>query len=371
MRDAAPLKIAFLIVDLEIGGAQRVLERLVGSLDRRRFHPIVISLLPEGPLVHPIVQKGIRVVCLRMRGAWDLAAFAQLYEILRDFRPDVLHTFLFHANVVGRICGRLAAVPHIVSAVHTLEGRFYHFPLERLTWRLSDRVLFVSKAVARWAAAHAGIHGPATGVVYNGVDETVAVKPGLKTEFRLRPSRLVVTAARLTAGKGVKTFLRAAQLLAPRYPDVKFAVIGGGELDGPLREIARQLGIEERVHFAGWRDDVTRALAGCDVFVSASRLGEGLPNVILEAMIAGVPVVATDVGGTREAVVDGETGLIVPRRDPPALAKGIASLLDDPGRAHAMGERGRERAREHFSVGAMVERMQRIYDELSRKSRFV
>lgn len=364
MQNAAaprPVKLAFLIVDLEIGGAQKVLERLVAHLDRRRFHPVVVSLKAEGPLVHSIVQRGVRVICLRMRGFADVGAMARLYEILRDFRPDVLQTYLFHANLVGRIVGRLAGVRRIVSAVHTKEGRRYHFPVERLTWRLSDRVLFVSHAVAAYAARRAGIRGQ---VVYNGVPEPVTEKPGFKTEFGLGRTRVVATAARLTAGKGVKTFLRAVRLLGERYPDVRFAIIGGGELEGPLREIARQLGIEEQVHFAGWRDDVTRALKGCEVFVNASRLGEGMPNTILEAMIAGVPVVATDTGGTREAVVDGETGILVPRRTAEALAGAIASLLSDPVRAQEMGRRGRERARELFSVEGMVERMQRLYLEL-------
>ena len=362
-----PIRVAYLIVDLEIGGAQRVLERLVTHLDAKRFHAIVVSLKAEGPLVHAFVQKGVRVVCLRMRGPRDALSLLGLVEILRDFRPHVLHTFMFHANVVGRVCGRVAGVPHIITSIHGMETRFYHLPLERLTWRFSDRVLFVADAIRRWAARAAGIQGAGTDVVYNGVPEPIATRPGIRTELGIQRARVVATAGRLVPRKGMRTFLQTAAILAPKFPDVTFVVLGGGELDGVLRELSRQLGIESRVHFAGWRDDVTRALVGAEAFVYASRYGEGLPTVVVEAMMAGVPVVATDVAGTREAVVDGETGILLGTRTPQTVADAVASLLSDPARARAMGEKGRERARERFSVEAMVDTMTRLYESFARR----
>jgi glycosyltransferase involved in cell wall biosynthesis len=178
----------------------------------------------------------------------------------------------------------------------------------------------------------------------------------------------VATAARLSAGKGVKTFLRAAAIVAGRHPTASFVVLGGGELEGPLQALARDLGIAERVVFAGWRDDVTRSLRGCEVFVHASRLGEGLPNAVLEAMMAGLPVVATDVGGTREAVVEGETGFLVGARDVPALAERVSRLLEDPELARRLGARGLEVAREKFSIEAMVARTEALYRSVLRGS---
>ncbi len=366
MLDATPkpIRVAYLIVDLEIGGAQRVLERLVTHIDRTRFHPIVISLRATGPIVHELARHGIRVVSLGMRSMFDIPAALELNEILRDFKPHILHTHLFHANVIGAIAGRIARVPHIVTTVHALEAKFYHRPLERHTWRLCDRVVFVAEAIGRHARMTAGMEGRRCSVIYNGVPEPVVAKPGVKTELRLAESRIVATATRLIPRKGAQVFIRMAKLLAPRFPDVRFVIIGGGELDGALRSLTRDLGIESVVHFAGWRDDVTRSLIGADVFVFASKYGEGLPTVVVEAMMAGVPVVATDIAGTREAIVDGETGILLKSRDDQVVADAVASLLLDSAKARSMGQKGRERAREVFSLAAMVERHEELYAKL-------
>lgn len=359
-----PVRIAFLIVNLEFGGAQRVVERLVLGLDRRRYHPIVVSLQLQGPIGHEIARRGVRVISLGMRRHWDVGAAMDLYRILRGFAPDILQTFLFHANVLGRVVGAFAGVPRIVSSIHTLEGKPYHLPLERLTWGLSQRVVFVSRTAAAHADRRGGIRGPKTLVIPNGATEPVAGRPGLREELGLRAGPLVVAAGRFVPGKGLRTFLRAAELVAGEFPDARFVCLGGGPLEVELRSMARMMGIEGRVFFPGWRDDVPTALRGCDLFVHPSRLGEGLPNAVIEAMMAGLPVVATEAGGTAEAVVDGETGLLVRTRTPQQLAQAMRTLLSAPRRAVRMGERGRERARGHFGLGRMVERFDGLYRDM-------
>ena len=358
------IRILYLITDLEIGGTERVLERLVGSLDRKRFDPVVVTLKRDGPIGHALVARGVRVVNLQLRSEFDLSIVPRLYAILRRERPDILHAFLFHANVAGRTIGRLAGVRRIVSSIRTLEGKWYHFPLERLTWRLGHGVVCASEAVREFAKRRAGI--AESTVILGGVPEGVATRA--TGGFRRNAGPVVATAARLSPGKGVKTFLRAARIVAASRADAHFVVLGGGELEGPLQAMSRELGIAERVTFAGWRDDVTRALAGCAVFVHASRLREGLPHAVLEAMLAGVPVVATDVGGTREAVAEGETGFLVPVRGVEAIAERVGRLLADPEMAKRMGDRGREIARERFSIQAMVAGTEALYRSILRGS---
>jgi len=354
------IRILYLITDLEIGGTERALERLVLALDRRQFEPVVVTLKGDGPIGRTLASRGIDVVNLKLRSELNLGVVPRLYALLRARRPQVLHTFLFHANVIGRVVGRLARVPRVLSSIRTMEGRFYHFPLERLSWLFArDRVVCVSKATADFVRRRAGI--AVAHVAYNGVPEPVTAQPGVQTELRLRGKEMIATAARLAEGKGVKTLLRAAPLIAARRPAAAFVIIGGGELEGALMTLAKELGVADRVHFVGWRDDVSRAVKGASVFVHASRLGEGMPNAVLEAMMAGLPVVATDVGGTREAVVEGETGYLVPVRDPAAVADRVVRLLSDPERARAMGAMGLARAREIFSVEAMVARYEQLY----------
>lgn len=354
------MRIFYLITDLEIGGTERVLERLVSHLDRKAFDPVVVTLKGDGPIGHALAARGVRVVNLKLRHEADVTALPRLVALLRRERPAILHAFLFHANVIGRVAGRIARVPRILTSVRTLEGRFYHFPLERLTWLASrDEVVCASEAVRDFVARRAGIRGAI--VAYNGVPEPVTGKPGIETDFRMKGQSIVATAARLADGKGVKTFLKAAALLAPAHPTAQFVVIGGGELEGALQVLAKDLGVGDRVRFVGWRDDVSRDLKGCRVFIHASRLGEGMPNAVLEAMIAGVPVVATDVGGTREAVVEGETGFLVPVRRPDLVAERVGRLLNDDALAKRMGAAGLDRARERFSIEAMVARYETIY----------
>ena len=354
------IRILYLITDLEVGGTERALERLVLALDRRQFEPVVVALKGDGPIGRTLASHGIDVVSLKLRTELSLGAVPRLYSLVRSRRPHVLHAFLFHANVLGRLVGRLAGVPRVFSSIRTMEGKFYHFPLERLSWLFArDRVVCVSRATSEFVRRRAGI--PAAAVVYNGVPEPVTTHPGLQTELRLRGREMIATSARLAEGKGVKTLLRAAPLIAAKRPDASFVVIGGGELEGALMTLTKQLGVADRTHFVGWRDDVARALKGASVFVHASRLGEGMPNAVLEAMMAGLPVVATDVGGTREAVIDGETGFLVPVRDPAAVADRVVRLLGDPELAKAMGAKGLARARELFSIEAMVARYEQLY----------
>ncbi|MBI2898909.1 MAG: glycosyltransferase [Planctomycetes bacterium] len=335
------MRIACLITDLEIGGTERVLERLVTNLSPG-FEPLVISMMGEGPIAERLRPR-VPVVELKMRGKLDASVMPKAAATLREFRPDVLHTFLFHANVLGRIVGSLAPVPKTVCSLRTLEGKAYHAPVQRFTWRGFDRVVCASRAVAEHARRRMGIRGAR--VIHNGVP-LPSNRGGIKEELGLAP--LVATSVRMAKGKGAREFVG----LAARIPEAHFVLIGGGAEEADLRRIAGP-----NVRFAGWRDDAAALLVDADVFVHASRLGEGFPNAVAEAMAAGCAVVATDAGGTREVV--GDAGVVTDDLEP-----AVRALLADGARRRALGRAARDRAERFFSIAAMVRAYEDLYREM-------
>jgi glycosyltransferase involved in cell wall biosynthesis len=324
------LRVAFLIVDLDHGGAQRLLTWIAPRLRSRGIEVEIISLKDKHSLA-PVRTLG-------MRGSWDLRAIPRLLRILREFRPHVLHTHLFHANVLGRLCGRLAGVPHIRSTLHTLEGPPWHRALDRLTAPLADSHEFVSDAVAR----HIGRRGE---VVRYGAPRGEPSKP-VDPPF-------VVTASRLVPGKGIDDLILALPAQA------SLRVLGDGPNLNLLKEVAQAL--RRHVEFAGWTDDVAGAMRGATIAAFPSQLGEGSPVAVVEAMMAGIPVVATDVGGTRELIEDGVTGWLVPPGRLEALAGCLYRVLNDPAAARVVADRGRAVARERFDIERTVECLERVY----------
>jgi glycosyltransferase involved in cell wall biosynthesis len=335
------VRIAYLIIDLEIGGTERVLERLVTNLSPG-YEPLVISMLEEGPIGERLRGR-VPVRALRMRGKLDVSVVPKAAAVLREFRPDVLHTFLFHANVLGRLLKTLSPETKTVCSLRTLEGGPWHSAIQRLTGRGFDAVVCASEAVAAHARKRMGFRDPR--VIYNGVPVPER-KAALKAE--LGASLLVATACRFAKGKGAREFVD----LAARFPEATFALVGGGEEEAALRKRAGP-----NVRFAGWREDVAASLADADLFVHASSLGEGFPNAVAEAMAAGCAVVATDAGGTREVV--GDAGVVTGDLEP-----AVRRLLADPGERARLGRAARARAEERFSIPAMARAHEALYSSL-------
>jgi glycosyltransferase involved in cell wall biosynthesis len=356
-----------LITELDSGGAQMALLRYLTHHDRSRYRPMVVCLYNGDRVVAQQIRAlGIEVVDVGLTRPYRLDALWRLYRLLRRKRPLILHCWMFHANLIGRVIGRLARVPVIITARRNVEiGGPWRERAKRLTRRLDDAVIAVCELARQVEIEHTGAAPDKVVTIYNGIDpfpavpsETVAQ---LRHDFGLPPDApVVICVSRLHPQKGHDDLLRAWQHVMAVQLDVHLLIVGDGERRSELEGLATK---QPHIHFTGQRHDVIHLLALSNLLVLPS-LWEGLPNVVLEAMAAGLPVVATAVGGTPELVIDGESGLLVPPRDPAALAEAIVTLLTDPDLAQRLGENGRLRVSNQFTIQQIVQQTEGLYQRL-------
>jgi len=362
------IKMLFLITELNIGGAEMVVLETAARLNKDKFSASVCSLLPDGQLTEALREQGIKTFSLNVREKFDLRGLFRLVRLLRRERIDILHTHLFHANQLGRIAGRIAGVPVIISHQHGVERNRSKVRslLDRLTSRYADVVISTCEVVKETLIKRDKISPGKIRIVYNGVAipnvnvESSSVRRDLGIAL---DAPVIGVVANLRPMKGYDTFLKAARMILDEVENARFLIVGGGPLEDKLKAFASKLGIWPQTIFTGFRDDVPNLLATMDVFVLPS-LWEGVPMALLEAMAMAKPVVATEVGGIPEIVIDGVTGLLVPPRDPDALAEAIIALLQDRERAEAMGRTGQERVERYFTVERMVQKTEALYEEL-------
>ena len=357
-------RILYVITELDVGGAEKALYELATRLSRAAYEPEVACLSGRGPLGADLRERGIPVHFLDARGAWDVRALWRLRRLVK--RAEIVHSFLYHANMAARLAAVGTGVAAVVCSARVAErSRPGRRRLECLTQRLVDAEVCVSAGV-RDFMAQGGFPKHKLAVIPNGVDAArfAGRDAAFKARLNLRPDApLVATIGRLHEQKGMEHFVRAAASVHHSRPDCHFIIVGAGPLEAALRAAAKRLHLEGALTFLGQCDDIPALLKATDVFVLAS-LWEGMPNVVLEAMAAGVPVVATRVEGTVDLIEQGETGLLVMPRDVPGLASAIQRLLDEPALAQRLGHAAQERVRVQFPLEAMVRRHEELYAEL-------
>jgi len=377
--NSRPLKVVYVIDDLGLGGAQRQLVLLVTALPRTRFDIEVISLSADkAAYASAIREAGIPLTMIPHAGAWSWRTFFRVWSRMRRVRPDIVHTWLFTADLYGRLSAWLARVPVIMSAVRSVEPwkAKHYVAVDRLLRHVTDAFTVNARAIGDVLTARERINPKKLRVIYNGVDlekftlngreeggRKKEEKPGLPSSlFFLSSSQspLVGIIGRLGPEKDQATFVRAAALVLQQVPAARFLIVGNGPLKGELRRLARRLGVGAQVHFLEGQSDIAPVFAALDLVVISSRY-EGCCNVILEGMAMGKPVIATAVGGNPELVVPGHTGLLVPAQDSHAMANAIVRLVRSPHEARAMGLAGRQRIEEQFSLRRMIEEHEQLY----------
>ncbi len=366
-----PRTVVHIIDNLGTGGAQRQLVELVTRLPCDRWRPIVIALSTEHvQAVDELRAAGVEVHLLHQHGKLDLPCLASLTRLIRQLRPSIVHTWLFTADCYGRLAAYANRVPVTVCGIrNTVDDMPRHHRLaNRWLTRWTSCVTINTEAIRPGLVREGGVPERKIHTIYNGIavdDSTAVQRNGFdRSAWQLPTDALVVAmVARLSPQKDHRTFLAAAAHVAKEVPNAHFLVIGDGPLRSDLERWIAEHDLTERVRLLGERHDVRQLWHAIDLAVLATHY-EGCSNVILEAMAEGVPVVATDVGGNRELILEGQTGLLVPPRSPQALAEAMRVLLQDAERRRGMGQRGRARIARNFSIETTVQRTAALYQQL-------
>lgn len=367
--------IAFVITDLEPGGAEKALVELAIRIDRKRFTPLVCSLqpLPADPirsLAPRLMDAGIEVHSLDLHSSWQAwQGVSRLARWLRGRSPALVQTFLFHANMAGRFAARRAGVQHVVAGIRVAEhARPYRLWAEHWTDRLVEHHVCVSDAVAQFSQLRGGLPREKISIIPNGIDVSRydrAVPADLQ-QFGIPAGQKAVTmVGRLDRQKGLIPFLENAHRWLHRLPNHDLLLVGFGPLRQSLEKICVSTGIAQRVHFAGWRTDVPGILRASSALVLPS-LWEGMPNVVLEAMAAGIPVVANDVEGVRELLGDDHSDVQIASTASVSFSieEKLVALLGNPDLAAICGAENRRRAAEKFDIALMVRSYEELYARL-------
>lgn len=358
--------ILFLSTSSGPGGAERVISSLAASLDPKRYRAILCLFRP-GWIQDRSEARGVRTQVIPTKGMADWRWAHQFRQLLQEERVDLIHAHEFDANVQGTFVAALMGIP-LVATVHG--KNYFHEKLRRrLAYRWVSRyatMVAVSENLKSFIVDRVGIAPNRIKVLYNGVDAVPQVRHAdvtvCKQELGMAEQDQVVgVVGNLYPVKGHQYLIDAIPTVLQACPSTSFVFAGRGQLESALKERVRRLGLEPRVHFLGLRQDIPRILAMLNVFVLPS-LSEGLSMAILEAMSAGKPVVATDVGGNPELVHDGETGFLVPPHNSQALASKLITVLTDNTLAAQFSARGKLRADGAFSLATMVQRYEALYE---------
>lgn len=330
----------------------------------------VVGLLEHGWLDRKLKQAGLETVILQQHTRYDLLCLRTLCNIVRRYNIDLIHSHEFMMNVYGTAAAVLSRIP-VITTVH---GKNYYWekPRRRVAYRLTShlsRMVTVCDDLKRFLGQHLGISDRRITTIYNGIDlnqysrspSPVSVS-AVKQALLIPPhSPIIGTVGMLVPAKDHSTLLKAARHVIQHKPDAIFLLVGDGQLGAPLKAEAHRLGIVNNLRFAGFTDHVTELLHITDVYVCSSR-SEGLSLSILEAMAAGKPIVATNVGGNAELIVDEVTGFLVPSNEPERMAEKLILLLRDRTLARQLGASGQQRVYEKFSLERMVHSYRRLYE---------
>jgi len=358
-----PTLVVHVVEGLGLGGLERVVLTLAKSASPG-YRVEVLALARGGGVAEELKAAGIRVSCLRLPNYYP-GSVLRAARALVGIQPDIVHTHGHFAGVAGRLAARLVGLRGLVHHLHTadptLEKR--HLRLERLLARVTRRVLCCSLAVAEHARRDLGLPDGIVEVVPNGIETAPQVS---REEARRRlgdPREPVVgCVGSLAPHKGQAVLLRAFAALDARDRAGTLVLVGDGAERAALEGLADLLGVRGQVLFLGQRPDVRSFLAGFDLLVAPSIGREGLGVAVLEGMDAGLPVVASRVGGLPEALEDGRTGILVPEGDPAALSAAMTAVLSRPDRGAALGAEGKRAVEERFRAAAMVRRIETIYE---------
>jgi glycosyltransferase involved in cell wall biosynthesis len=367
------IRLLHITVGLGWGGAERLMAETVSRLDGARFDTQILALKAQGPVGELLAARGLRVTTLAGSGPWDPRVLLGAARFFKRHAFDIVHAHLFWAHVLS---GALKKSEKVVWHFHDTGEwmSLWHRALERSFISRSDGAIAISRAVADGLIRrHPSLDGRVFILPNAAPPRHVHMEKKAELKKRLfgfdGNAPVVGFVGRLDEGaKGLNILLKAAEIVVAWMPNFRLVLIGDGPARAKLERTALLAGLRGRTSFLGGRADVEECYGAFDVLVLPS-LREGFGIVLLEAMAAALPVVASRIGGIPEVVVDGETGILVPPADAEALARALHSLLADPERAEIFGQKGRERAREFFDFDDYIKRLERFYVDTAGRGR--
>ena len=392
LKGQSKIQVLHIITRLIKGGAQENTLLTVTNLDESRYQTALVSgpsFGSEGEIESKARQLGVDLTIVpelarEISPINDLKSLYKIYRFIKKGRYDIVHTHSSKAGIIGRIAARMAGVKGIIHTPHgsifdhdanipSVSGAFlvkFLLLVEKAASHLTDRIVTLTDSEARGYVRLGMGNSQEFTTIHSGIDLSRFTDVEIDVADKRRElgisadCTVITTVARLTSEKGHSYLIEAAKAVVAEFDGcLKFVFVGNGDLRRDLERKVCELHLDETILFLGLRDDIPEILAVSDLFVLSS-LYEAQGRVIVEAMAAGLPVVATRVGGVPNVVVDGETGVLVPAADPQALASAIINVIGDRDKAKQMGQAGRMRVDPKFSVETMVEQIDMLYREL-------
>lgn len=369
-------KIIIVIDHLGSGGTQRQVVEYLKFADRNKFTIKIVNLDKGNEiLTEEIEELGYEIIGIEHCGFFNLSTLCRLIQIFKQEKPDIVHTYLFTADCYGRLAAKLAGVRVIVSSVRNIDlwQKWHHRLAEKILAYWTDKIIVNAGAIQAYLIDERKIHPDKVTTVHNGIDLkrflNLRSRQETRREFNIpREALLVGMVGRFSEQKDYDTFFEATEEITDL---VYFVAVGDGPLLNGLRSTVHSPQLKERIIFTGLRRDTPDLINAMDICILSSHY-EGCPNVILEYMACSKPVIASDVGGCAELVINGKTGFIVPHRKPKELSDKIISLVKDAELRKKMGQEGRRRVEEFFDVKVMAKNTEKIYSELIRpKTAFI
>lgn len=377
------IQLALVITELEVGGAERCLAQIATGLDRTRFAPTVYSLAARPPVERPsLVQHledaSVPVHFVGVHAAWQLGtAIKRLRRLLSEQHPQIIQTFLFHANVVGTLAvrglnrspraPREESPPRLVHGIRVADPSWIRQLIERRTSARADKVVCVSRSVSDYCAARLRIPADKLAVIPNGIaaEAYTDVQPADLADFGLSPGRrAIVFVGRLHRQKGLDWLFSFSPRLFEQLPGHDLLLVGDGPQRRRLESRVQALGLDGRVHFAGWSPRVPQILRASELLILPSRW-EGMPNVLLEAMAASLPIVTTRVEGVEELLGPLAEEQSVAFGDQAAFVDRLRRLAEDRQLAAGLGRQNRERVERQFSWRTTLRAYEELYTSLA------
>ncbi|MBI3586926.1 MAG: glycosyltransferase family 4 protein [Ignavibacteriales bacterium] len=375
MNKAIPTKVLLMIDEASIGGGQQHVLALAENIKREEYE-VAVACERSGYLVDELRKRKISVLPISISNTLSVRSLLSCVQAIRQYSPAIVHTHGGTAGFYGRIAARIVGgirTVHTYHGLHYLHAKsnsitFLHRWIDRLLLPMTNSLICVAQADYDLGVAKKVVHPSKGVVIYNGIaveryKASVLSAKGLLEQKTKNDTFIVGTIGRLHIQKGHKFFLVAAKQILEEYPNTLFYIVGEGILRQELEAQSRTLGIAENVKFLGARTDIPQQLARMDVFVLPS-LWEGLPLVLLEAMAARKPIVATAVNGVLEILEDRKEGMLVPPKDPESLAKAVLLLRRDPALASALESAAYTKVSTRFNVQTMTRSTEKVYEKV-------